>query len=473
MRNKHFIIPILIILGAFLLTACDSLMSSSTDEGIIASGVIEADEISVSSEISGKVDEVYIMESDQVEIGDLLFTLEDDFLQKQLEQAKAVHASALAARNGAGAGLEAAQAALKSAESGLVAAAVQYEQVLALSRETFEEDRIDNWNQNPPRQIDLPSWYFQQSELIAAAEVEVDNAWDFLQTERENLLDTISDIDNEEYNAAEKRLAEAQAAFIVADQLNDHRVGYEGKEHLEDFIDTIFDKAETELEAAQKSYDQILSDPDYDEILEVRARVSVAMERYNLAQDSLSLLLQGEFSLEVQAAEAIVAQAEAGLLQAKAQVLLAETALQSAGTMADQARVAQDLVELQVDKLKIFAPISGTVLTKAIKNGEIVGAGMTSLTIANLEELSVTVYLPENRYGQVGLGDPADLRVDSFPDNIFKAVVVRIADQAEYTPRNVQTQEERQNTVYAIKLTLNNPAGKLKPGMPADVSFLP
>ena len=89
------------------------------------------------------------------------------------------------------------------------------------------------------------------------------------------------------------------------------------------------------------------------------------------------------------------------------------------------------------------------------------------------EKLSVTVYLPENRYGQISLGDKAILSVDSFPDDEFQASVVRIADQAEYTPRNVQTQEERQNTVYAIELSLDNPSGKLKPGMPADVIFQP
>jgi len=62
----------------------------------------------------------------------------------------------------------------------------------------------------------------------------------------------------------------------------------------------------------------------------------------------------------------------------------------------------------------------------------------------------------------------------SYPDDVFEAsVVIRIADQAEYTPRNVQTQEERQNTVYAVKLSVKNPAGKLKPGMPADVDFQP
>jgi multidrug resistance efflux pump len=81
------------------------------------------------------------------------------------------------------------------------------------------------------------------------------------------------------------------------------------------------------------------------------------------------------------------------------------------------------------------------------------------------------VYLSEDRYGEVNVGDEVSLTVDSFPNETFTAVVTRIADQAEYTPRNVQTKEERQTTVYAIKLEASNSDGKLKPGMPVDVTF--
>ena len=85
--------------------------------------------------------------------------------------------------------------------------------------------------------------------------------------------------------------------------------------------------------------------------------------------------------------------------------------------------------------------------------------------------LPITVYIPENRYGQISVEDHAVVSVDSFPGEVFDAVVVRIADRAEYTPRNTQTQEERVTTVFAIKLVVNDPDGKLKPGMPADVEF--
>ena len=93
------------------------------------------------------------------------------------------------------------------------------------------------------------------------------------------------------------------------------------------------------------------------------------------------------------------------------------------------------------------------------------------LTVARLETLTVTVYISEDRYGEVSLGEAATLQVDSFPGESFAATVTRIADQAEYTPRNVQTKEERQTTVYAVELSVGNQDGRLKPGMPVDVTF--
>jgi HlyD family secretion protein len=94
------------------------------------------------------------------------------------------------------------------------------------------------------------------------------------------------------------------------------------------------------------------------------------------------------------------------------------------------------------------------------------------MVIAKLDDLSITVYLPEDRYGKVSLGDTAEVEVDSFPGVKFTATVIRIADEAEFTPRNVQTGEGRRTTVFAIELKLDDTEGKLRPGMPADVYFI-
>jgi multidrug efflux pump subunit AcrA (membrane-fusion protein) len=120
---------------------------------------------------------------------------------------------------------------------------------------------------------------------------------------------------------------------------------------------------------------------------------------------------------------------------------------------------------------QVRAPIDGVVLDRLVQPGEIVAAGSTLLNVANLASLTLTVYIPEDRYGQFSLGQTYPISVDSFPGVVFTGVVTHIADQAEFTPRNVQTVEGRKATVYAVRLTINNPNRALKPGMPAELTF--
>jgi HlyD family secretion protein len=97
--------------------------------------------------------------------------------------------------------------------------------------------------------------------------------------------------------------------------------------------------------------------------------------------------------------------------------------------------------------------------------------GSPAVTLGRLEDLTITVYIPEDQYGAIQLGQPALVTVDSFPDTHFAATVVRVADQAEFTPRNVQTPEGRRTTVFAVELSVRDDSSRLKPGMPADVVF--
>jgi len=119
----------------------------------------------------------------------------------------------------------------------------------------------------------------------------------------------------------------------------------------------------------------------------------------------------------------------------------------------------------------ITSPINGTVLERLIEPGEIAAPGGTLLVVADLNALTLTVYVPEDQYGKISLGQNYPVSVDSFPGRTFGGKVVHIADQAEFTPRNVQTVEGRKTTVFAIKLNLAPSGGALKPGMPADVNF--
>ena len=153
---------------------------------------------------------------------------------------------------------------------------------------------------------------------------------------------------------------------------------------------------------------------------------------------------------------------------AKAQVKTAQAQLRLA-----QAQVKTEItvIDLQLADLLIRAPVKGTVLSRTIEPGEVLIAGGSALTLADLEQLTITVYVPEDQYGSISLGQMASVTVDSFPDIAFVAFVERIADTAEFTPRNVQTEEGRRTMVFAIELRVSDPKGLLKPGMPGDVVF--
>jgi HlyD family secretion protein len=120
---------------------------------------------------------------------------------------------------------------------------------------------------------------------------------------------------------------------------------------------------------------------------------------------------------------------------------------------------------------RIRAPIDGVVLLRAAEPGEITSAGGSLLVVANLDKMTLTVYVPEDQYGKIYLGQEYPITVDSFPDRVFMGKVTHISDQAEFTPRNVRTVQGRKNTVYAVRLTIPNPNHALKPGMPADVTL--
>jgi HlyD family secretion protein len=118
--------------------------------------------------------------------------------------------------------------------------------------------------------------------------------------------------------------------------------------------------------------------------------------------------------------------------------------------------------------MNIRAPIDGLIVSLAAREGEVVAPGATILTIADLDRIRLTVYVPETLIGQISLGQDVRVTVDSFPGREFQGAVMHIADSAEFTPRNVATQEERIHLVFAIEVGLDNEDGALKPGMPAD-----
>lgn len=135
----------------------------------------------------------------------------------------------------------------------------------------------------------------------------------------------------------------------------------------------------------------------------------------------------------------------------------------------DQAEAALAEAESVLADLTIVAPTSGTITTRMVDKGEVVVAGTPLFELMDLDRLYLKVYIPEIEIGKVRLDLPARIYTDAFPDQPFDATVGYIASKAEFTPKEVQTRDERVKLIYAVKLYLAaNPDHRLTPGLPAD-----
>ncbi len=455
------IILIILLIAAIAVVAYWYVTTHNTTPAttvLSGSGTVETTQVTISPEVTGRVVEVSVSEGDAVKAGDILFKLDDTLLTAQLNQA---HTNLAAAQ----AGLDAANTALAAAQAAVTTAQGQYDLALATARLQAQPARSAAWSQIEPSDFNQPVWYFTHTEELTATQKEVSAASDALATATTDLNSMMSNGTYTNLAATETRLAQAQTAFLDAtDVLN--RAQAQSNGSLRDVAQQTYDASKAELEAAQQAYDELLTTQEATDILEARAHLAVAQERYDTAVDRYNALLTGENSLSVKFAADSVAQAQANVTATESKVTQAQKAI-------DQAQAALNLIDVQLGKLVITAPVDGVVLARNIEPGEVVLSGATALTLGQLNQLTITVYIPENHYGEVKLGDSATVGVDSFPTQVFFATVTRIADQAEFTPRNVQTAEGRQTTVFAVELSVQNAAGLLKPGMPADVTFVP
>ncbi len=136
------------------------------------------------------------------------------------------------------------------------------------------------------------------------------------------------------------------------------------------------------------------------------------------------------------------------------------------------AKARYDQIRATIENAVILAPISGTVLEKNLETGEMAFPGSPILTIADLENAWIKIYVTEKNLGLVKLGQKALVFIDTYPDRPFPGKVVSIANRAEFTPKTIQTKEERVKLMYAVKISLDNPEQILKAGMPADAEIL-
>jgi len=183
-----------------------------------------------------------------------------------------------------------------------------------------------------------------------------------------------------------------------------------------------------------------------------------------------------ELDAAIASARAAISQTAASVDAAQAQVQglkagASREQLESLEARVSQAQAALETLLAQGKELDLVAPMDAVVIGRAIHAGEVLVPGTTALVLADLSQLTLTVFVPEPRLGKVHVGQGVEVMVDSWPGRIFPGKVTHIADRAEYTPRNVATQEGRMLTYYAIRIRVQDTEGALKPGMPADAVF--
>lgn len=145
----------------------------------------------------------------------------------------------------------------------------------------------------------------------------------------------------------------------------------------------------------------------------------------------------------------------------------------------DAARARRDQAAAQVEQLLkrvrdcvVLAPTNATVTQRVVEPGEFVTVGAPLLKLTNLDRVTLTIYVNEQQLARVKLRQPAEVRIDGMPDRVFQGTVTFISPTAEFTPKNVQTKEERTKLVFGVKVEVDNRDGALKPGLPADARLV-
>jgi multidrug efflux pump subunit AcrA (membrane-fusion protein) len=465
---------------------------------LLASGTIEAEEVTVAAELGGRVMELMADEGDDVAVGATLLQLDQRMLLAQRDTAVANITQAQAAQAAAQAQLDLAKAGATTEEIAAAEAFVVAAQgAVAAAKAAQSQAEI---NADSARTVEA------SESSVAMAEAGVAQAEGVLAAAQADLARANAEFNRLTEGARPEEIAMYQA---LVNQAQSQFLIYESI-HFVNFIDPGIggwpeeqarwqrESARGARDAAQAQLDLAKAGASASEISAGRAMVAAAQAQVQIAEAGVaqaeSAMAQAQAAPETSLDQ--VAAAEAGITAAAAQVAVAEGQLAQAeaqlarlkagavpyeiaglAAQVDQAAsvvaaadAALEVLDIQIEQTKLIAPVSGVVVERLLQVGELAAPGAPLFTLANLDEVTLTVYVPEAELGKVALGQPVAVSVDSY-DDVFAGEVSMIASQAEFTPSNVQTEEERVHMVFAVKIRLDNPGHLLKPGMPADAVF--
>jgi len=222
-----------------------------------------------------------------------------------------------------------------------------------------------------------------------------------------------------------------------------------------------------EYQRQEKLYKEtVISDREYEEAKTV---YQSAHQKLREAEENLKLVIEGPRKEEIEQARAAVRQAKARRDLVKSGPR--KETIERTRAELEQAKARLALSETTLGYATLAAPLSGVVLSENVEPGEYVAPGTPVVTIGNLERVWLRAYINETDLGRVKVGQPVRVTTDTYPGKTYEGKISFISSRAEFTPKNVQTTEERVKLVYRIKVDLMNPAMELKPGMPADAEI--
>jgi HlyD family secretion protein len=406
--NKKYGWILALLLIVIPLSGCLQTTEASTDTTLIASGTIRAQEIRIASEFGGRIESIAVEVGQQIAEDDVLVTLDATPWLLQLNPAEAA--------------VIAAQADLTLLEAGAHPAEIAAARANLALVEAQRDGAYQAWQDalavvENPQELNAQIVEARTQVALAAQGSELARA----ELANQEMLHGIAPEDGVAGQVADYQLVAAREALA---------------------------SAEADEQTAQTLLNQLLrirNNP-----LGYIAQANAAEGQYHVAEASVTVaqaklddLLAGPTPEEIAVARATVRQAEA------------------------EANVLQKKIE----RSTLSSPIDGVVVARAANIGELVAPAATILTLADLNAVTLYVYVPEGQIGNVYLEQAVKVTVDSYPERVFDGEVARIGDEPEFTPRNVATAEERLNTFYAVEIRLDNADGALKSGMPADAQF--
>lgn len=428
-----------ILLAAIFVLAMSGCTKSNQ---LVLSGTIEATQIDVNSEISGKV------------------------IQTPKDEGNAVNADEiLAVIDGASADLQ-----VKNAEAGLKAAQAKFDEIKAGSRaeqilqaEAAVKQAKANLDQiksgSRPEQIQ------QADAVVDQAVAKLNDLKNGSRAEQISQQEAVCRRDQENVETTQKKYDSAAKDLArYKNLLSNGGATQQQVQNAQDVADAAYQQVQNAQEQmnADSSQLELLKKGNTDEA--IRAAEAAVQQ----AQAARDLLKNGSTSEQIRAAEAAYEQAQAQweLLKngSTAQSILAAEA------NVEQQQTVYDNAKLQADKYKVKSPINGTVLYKTIDIGQVVSPGTTIATVQENRNYWIKVYVPQKYNGRVSLNQKVKIRTSSLPGQDIEGTVIFKSPKAEFTPKNIETTESKEeNTVIAIKVRIDTHLDKLSPGMIASV----